>query len=128
ASQAFGLVTAAAVADPVRSALSQLIDRELELDEVDRYQPPEPTADAVTRAFDAVRARFASADAFQQTLTRTGWDERVLRDTLRQNLRIQSYENQRFPPGDSRRQALIDDWIAGLRRRGNIVDVYLTRR
>jgi hypothetical protein len=136
AARDFGLVIVPANApDPTRAALTQLIDRALMLAEVDRYAPPEPAADAVSEALRVVRMRFASAEAYDAALARSGIDESRLRDTLRQNLRITAYLNQRFiapvvdaPPGapGDRQRELIDDWLAGLRRRGTIVDLYLT--
>jgi hypothetical protein len=48
-----------------------------------------------------------------------------VRELLREDLRIQAYLDQRFTaetPDDQRR--LVDDWVAGLRRRGDAVMVY----
>jgi hypothetical protein len=137
AARDFGLVIVPAnTPDPTRATLTQLIDRALMLAEVERYAPPEPTADAVSEALRIVRGRFANDEAYQAALARSGIDESRLRDTIRQNLRITAYLNQRFiapivdaPPGTSpgdRQRELIDDWLTGLRRRGNIVDLYLT--
>jgi hypothetical protein len=112
-------------ADPVRAVLSKLIDRELILTEVDRYAPPEPTADAVDREVQRVRARFPSQDALDAALARSGIDEKHLRETLRQDLRMRAYLDQRFTAASDRRQALLDDWMAGLRRRGDVIDLYL---
>jgi hypothetical protein len=125
AARELGLQTVDAGADPVRSILTKLIDRELMLAEVERYGPPEPAADLVERELAAVRARFPSASAYDATLARSGYDEKHLRDTIRQELRLRAYLDQRFTPADPRRTALIDEWVAGLRRRGNVVDVYL---
>ncbi|SRR5579872_6332999 len=137
AARDFGLVIVPANApDPTRATLTQLIDRALMLAEVERYAPPEPTADAVSEALRIVRDRFASDEAYQAALARSGIDESRLRDTIRQNLRLTAYLNQRFiapiidaPPGSApadRQRELIDDWLAGLRRRGTIIDLYLT--
>jgi hypothetical protein len=159
----FGLVRQGATPDPVRDTLSQLIDRAIILAEVDRYAPPEPDADAVDRELQAVRSGFASPEAFDQALARLGVDTKHLRETLRQNLRIRAYLDQRFTvaaPTDEevgryyrehqqdfsrngavvpfdqarqnviqavrteRRRMLVDDWVAGLRRRTEIVDMY----
>jgi hypothetical protein len=122
------LETADGAADPTRAVLSKLIDRELVLAEVDRYAPPEPTAEAVDREVARVRARFASAAALDAALARSGIDEQHLRETLRQTLRIRAYMEQRFTGTDERRQALVNDWIAGLRRRGDVIDLYLPGR
>ena len=112
-------------ADPVRAVLSRLIDRELILTEVDRYAPPEPTAEAVDREVERVRARFPSQDALDAALSRSGIDEKHLRETLRQDLRMRAYLDQRFTAATDRREALLGDWLAGLRRRGDVIDLYL---
>ena len=100
--------------------LTKLIDRELILAEVDRYAPPEPTAEAVDREVQRVLARFPSQDALDAALARSGIDEKHLRETLRQDLRMRAYLDQRFTAASDRRQALVDEWMAGLRRRGEV--------
>ena len=163
AARDFGFVSANAAPDPVREILSRLIDRALVLAEVDRYAPPEPSAEAVDRALAAVRQRFLTPQAYQAMLARDGVAEKHLRESLREGLRIQAYLDQRFtvaPPTEDdlgqyyrdhpeafrqngalvafdqarvevrqavvtdRRRALVDDWMAGLRRRADIVDLY----
>jgi len=128
AARDLGLQSADAAADPVRAILSKLIDRELILAEVERYAPAEPTADAIDRELERIRGRFASADALAAVLARSGIDERQLRDTVRQDLRIRAYLDQRFASAQERRQALIDDWMTALRRRGDVVDLYFTAK
>jgi hypothetical protein len=125
AARDLGLQSVGNAPDPVRAILSKLIDRELVLAEVERYAPAEPSAEAVDVEIAAVRARFPSATAFVETLTRSGIDEKHLRETLRQDLRIRAYEDQRFAAAGDRRQELVDEWIAALRRRGDVVDLYL---
>lgn len=128
AAQDFALVETAPGADPVRSVLSRLIERALILDEVDRYAPPEPSSDAIDRALDAVRARFPLPDVFASALARSGLDESRLRAILRQNLRLEAYLGQRFSADSpERRQSMINDWVSGLRRRADIVDLYSAR-
>jgi hypothetical protein len=114
-------------ADPVRSVLNALIDRELILAEVERYAPAEPSTDAIDRQVAQVRSRFATADTFAAALAHGGLSEKDLRARLREDLRIAAYLDQRFAAAQTRRQALLDDWLAGLRNRGDIVDLYLTR-
>jgi hypothetical protein len=159
AARDFGLVSPGNAADPIRAVLSRLI-------EVDRYAPPEPGTDAVDRELRAVRSRFATDQAFQSALTRSGSDEKHLRETLRQDLRIEAYLDQRFAVTSSedelgryyrehlqaftrdgtiipfeaarpqvmqaaaadRRKVLVDEWVAGLRRRADIIDIYLPGR
>lgn len=115
-------------ADPVRGVLTKLIDRELVLVEVDRYAPPEPTADAVDREVQRVRARFASQAELDAALARSGLTVQDLRETLRRDLRMRAYLDQRFAASGDRRQAVVDEWVAGLRRRGDIMDLYLPAR
>jgi hypothetical protein len=128
AARDLGLQSADGAADPVRVILTRLIDRELMLAEVDRYGPPEPRAEAVDREVERVRARFPSLDAFNAALARSGIDEKHLRETVRQNLRMAAYLDQRFTSAADRRQALIEEWLAGLRRRGDVIDLFLANR
>jgi hypothetical protein len=128
AARELGLVTTTDAGDPDREVLSQLIDRALILDEVERYAPPEPSPQAIDRAFRAVRGRFAAADAFATALARVGFEEKQLRAILRQNLRIRAYLDQRFGGETPERgEAIIAAWVAGLRSRATIVDLYSTQ-
>jgi hypothetical protein len=122
AARDFGLVDVPEGADPVREILPRLIDRELILAEVDRYAPPEPPPDALDREVLARRGRFGSEAAFQAALARSGINEGRLRETLRQDLRIRAYLDQRFA-GSDRRDEVVIEWVAGLRRRTDIVDL-----
>jgi hypothetical protein len=123
-----GLVTPRDSGDRVRDVLSQLIDRELQLAEVDRYAPPEPSVADVDREVQTVRLRFPTPEAFDRVLARSGIDLAHLRETVRGNLRIRGYVEQRFAVSDERRQQVVADWIAGLRRRADIIDLYLVGR
>jgi hypothetical protein len=123
-----GLQSPDAAPDPVRGVLDKLIDRELVLAEVDRYAPPEPTAEAVDLEMARVRQRFASAAAFDAALARSGIDERHLRETLRQDLRMRAYLDQRFSASPDQRVNAVGEWMAGLRRRGGVTDLYLAGR
>jgi len=120
-----GLQSPDEAADPVRAVLTKLIDRELVLAEVDRYAPAEPTAEAVDRDVERVRQRFPSQAALDDVLARSGIDEKHLRETLRQDLRMRAYLDQRFSAAADRRSSLVDAWMAGLRRRGGVIDLYL---
>jgi len=124
-----GLVSDDGATDRVGAALAKLINRGLELVEATRYAPPEPNDDAVERELAGVRGRFPSAEAFDAVLQRSGLTDAQLRATLRENLRIRAYIAQRFAGSeDARRQMLIDEWVAGLRQRGDVVDLYATAR
>jgi hypothetical protein len=163
AARDLGLVATPMSADPLREILSRLIERALVLGEVDRYAPPEPEAAEVDEALRMVRARFSSIDTLNALLARVGMNEEHLRETLRGDLRIRAYLEQRFtvgPPGDEelgrfyrenpelftrngelapfedarpqvvaaavaeRRRTLATEWIAGLRRRADVIDLY----
>jgi hypothetical protein len=127
AARDLGLVTPEPGQDPVRSVLSRLIDRSLILEEVDRYAPPEPSSEAIADAMRTVQSRFADAQAFSDALARVGLDEKHLSETLRQDLRIRTYLDQRFTADTAvRRQTMIDEWMAGLRRRAQVIDLYAT--
>jgi hypothetical protein len=123
-----GLQSTDGASDPVRAVLTKLIDRELVLAEVDRYAPPEPTSEAVDGELQRVRQRFPSPDAFESALARSGIDDTHLRETLRQDLRMRAYLDQRFNAASDRRVNAINDWMAGLRRRGGVIDLYLAGR
>lgn len=93
----FGLVEAPPEGvDPIGAALDALIDRELQLFEVNRYVPPEPERAAIDGQMAVVRARFATAEDFQAALAESGISEAVLRSRIRDTLRIASYRSQRF--------------------------------
>lgn len=129
AANALGLVRPSpSSADPVRDVLSQLIDRELQLTEVERFAPPEPTAEAVDEAVAEVRTRFPSEQALNAVLARSGIDLPHLRETLRENLRIRAYLDQRFASAGEGRQPVVDEWTAGLRRRAQIANLYVPGR
>ncbi len=125
AARELGRVDAGTAVDPVRAVLSQLTDRALVLAEVNRFAPPEPTAAVLDEALDSVTARFASASAFDAVLVRLGIDRSFVRELLREDLRIRAYLDQRFTadtPAEQR--TLVDGWVAGLRRRSDVVDLY----
>ena len=76
------------------SAVERLIDRRLMLAEVDRFAPPEPPAGEVSREMDALTERVGSR--MSALMDETGLDAAQVRDMARDNLRIQTYLNQRF--------------------------------
>ena len=121
-----GLVTTGPTADPLGAVLAKLIDRQIVLSEVERYAPAEPPMEDIDRRLHAVQARFGSADAYTAALNRSGLDEARLRQRLRDELRIEAYLAQRFPA--ERRADLIADWVNGLRRRADIIYLYVPRR
>jgi hypothetical protein len=157
----FGLVPeAAGTDDRTQAQLNALIERQLQLVEVNRYVPPEPAAADIDAKVAEIRARFATPAAFDAALVETGLTAAQLRARVRDTLRIDSYLHQRFgaayQPGEDemlryyraheadftqtgsvrpfeavrdqvrqrlvkeRTESLVRDWIAGLRRRGDV--------
>jgi hypothetical protein len=99
--------------DPTRAVLDALIDRQLELGEANRYQPPEPAGSQIQARMEAVRSRFNTPAAFAQALANSGVSEDQLMLRLREDLRIESYLNQRFGvPRPASEQELIDYYRA----------------
>jgi hypothetical protein len=93
----FGLVSPASDAgDRQQAALNSLIDRELQLTEVNRYLPPEPPAAEIDARLAQVKARFDSQASFDAALQETGLSLAQLRAQLRDTIRIESYLAQRF--------------------------------
>lgn len=125
-----GLVSDDGAADRVGAGLARLISRNLMLVEANRYAPPEPADADVEKEMASVRARFPSAAAFDAVFTRSGLTDLQLRLILRENLRIRAYVAQRFTGAEdeTRRLKLIDEWVAGLRQRSDVVDLYATAR
>ena len=86
-------------------ALERWIERLLVLQEVDRFAPPEPAASAVDARVAAILEPLGTPDVASATLTRLGIDQAWVQRWLRDDLRIQSYTEQRFagslePTGD----------------------------
>jgi hypothetical protein len=91
-----GLVPPAGVEDRVQVALTALIERQLQLIEVNRYVPPEPSAAQVEAGLAQVRARFDSPAALESAMRETGVSEPQLRARIRDDVRIATYLRQRF--------------------------------
>jgi hypothetical protein len=93
---ALGIVETPEGVDPILSALRQLIERRLVLQEVSRFAPPEPDAATLNGQVNALEGRVGSAAQLAELEKSTGVGEAQLREIARDNLRIQSYLNQRF--------------------------------
>jgi len=89
-----GLVEPGPGADREAVALRRAIDRELLLDEVARFPPPEPSTVALAEEVAAMKAR--AGTEFDALAASTGLDERRLQELARQTLRIRAYVAQRF--------------------------------
>jgi hypothetical protein len=103
AASALGLVPEDNSDDRTGAVLAHLINRQLILGEVDRYAPAEPSNESIEQELQPIRSRFVSTDAYTSALTRLGLDDKRLRQTVRDSLRIRAYLEQRFavpPPGE----------------------------
>jgi hypothetical protein len=89
-----GLIETKPGEDPEAVALERTIERQLMLDEVARFSPPEPADSAVTEEAAAMRSRAGSG--FDALVVATGLDEMRLRQLARETLRIRAYVAQRF--------------------------------
>ena len=154
--------------DPIASVLDRLIERQLMLAEVDRYQPPEPATQAIDARVTEIERRFGSPQKLDAVLAATGMSRDRLRQDIRDELRIATYLNQRFGAsaepsdddvlayyrehqseftsggrpmpfeaaanvirlrlGQQRRQTLINEWLAALRRRADVRVLYLGKQ
>ena len=105
AARRFGLVEEAdGTGDAQQAALNALIERQLQLVEVNRYLPPEPAASEIDARAAQIRSRFPSEAAFDAAVQETGVSPAELRARVRDTLRIEGYLRQRFgassQPGD----------------------------
>lgn len=101
------------------AALNRLIERRLALDEVNRFRQALPAPASVDEYLESVRARFADDDTFASVLAAVGLDVEDLRQILRDDIRIEAYVAERL----GGRAELVEDWIAGLLRRADVMRV-----
>lgn len=113
---ALGLVEGAAVD---AALVQRLIERELMLREVERYQPPEPSPPQIEAGVTAATVRAGGEDRLAAVLAEGGFTPGRLRGWVRDDLRVAAYLQQRFP-ADDRRPDQIADWVSDLRRRARI--------
>jgi hypothetical protein len=89
-----GVIQVPAGADAIAAGMQLMIDRQLELMEVQRFPPPEPPRAAV----DAETARLKTTAGARLTplMQSTGLNDQRVTDIARDNLRIAAYIDQRF--------------------------------
>jgi len=80
--------------DAIADGTQQMIDRQLELTEVQRFPPPEPAADAVAR--ETARLKMNAGPRLPRLMQSTGVTDQRIADMARDNLRIAGYLDQRF--------------------------------
>jgi hypothetical protein len=112
--------------DPAGYVLDRLIDRTFMLVEVDRFQPPEPDPVEITTQIERMQTRLGSAEALDKALAVTGTTREQLRRFIRDNLRMQTYVNQRFGTllDPVEREESIAAWVRELRRRAQVTVLY----
>jgi hypothetical protein len=122
AAEAFGFAAGTPPMPATADVLARLINRELMLTEVDRYAAPDPEAAVVDRRVAQVRARFATQESYEQALARTAMTAGRLRAVIAENLRIETYLEQRFgaaaQPTPDEVQRYYRDHIAEFTRNG----------
>jgi hypothetical protein len=93
------LVPADAHADRVvvdRAITEALVNRILILAEIARYPPPDPSAEAIAAARQQWVAQFDAKTDLSGLLGRAGMTDAALQAWLRDDLRVQAYEDRRF--------------------------------
>jgi hypothetical protein len=123
AARQFGLVQVpAGTPDPTVFTLDRLIDRTLILAEVERFQPPEPDPVEMTIRMDELERRLGSVAAFDKALGVVGMTRDQLRRHFRDDLRIETYLNQRFgaTATPAERQTAVKAWTSELRKRADV--------
>ena len=105
-------------------ATEALVQRALILREVERYAPTEPSPTEIDQRLTQLRDGLGN-EQLQSILSAGGFTEARLRAWLRDDVRIAAYLNQRFAAdGPERRQSLIEDWVADLRRRTPVIELW----
>jgi len=80
--------------DPIAQGTQLMLDRQLELTEVQRFPPPEPSPDAVGR--ETARLKMNAGPRLPMLMQSTGLTDERIADMARDNLRIAAYLDQRF--------------------------------
>ena len=110
--------------DDLSAATERLVQRALMLREVERYAPQEPDAAKVDDSVRQLRDRLGES-ALATILASGGFSDLKLRTWIRDDVRIAAYLDQRFASdGPERRQGLVEDWVADLRRRTPVVELW----
>ena len=165
---AFGEVDTTGARDPIATAMRWLVDRQLAIEEVDRYGTNEVDEARVADGLAAITLRFGSAQAFAAALPRLGLDQTGARSWIRDSLRVAQYLARRFdamfsatdeelreyfarhasqfarsgaaPAFDGvveevrtalqqdRRTLAVEAWLSRLRRRADVIEIYVPVR
>jgi hypothetical protein len=77
-------------------AMRYLIDRQLLIEEADRFAIDQPAASAVDQRVQSTVLKLGGADAFRRLLERVGWNADILRAWIADDLRIADFLDQRI--------------------------------
>ena len=77
-------------------AVDVLIDRQLLIEEADRFAIDQPSPSAIDQRVQDTVTRLGGEAAFRQTLERVGWTSDVLRAWIAEDLRIADFLQQRI--------------------------------
>ena len=102
--------------DTDQAYVDALVSRRLILAELRRTPPPEPAAEALLARRRTWEGRLGADGNVAALLTQAGMTETGLRGWLRDDLRMQTYLDERF----STRSADFTNWIAALRQRAGL--------
>ena len=98
-----------------------LENRLLMLREVSRAAQVEPSAEAIAARRQAWRSAWPAGTDIPALMTRTGMNDRGLDAWFRDELRIESYVDQRFGKAtDTTLTTRVADWIRSLRRQAGL--------
>jgi hypothetical protein len=122
------MVPATSAADPIPAALDALIERRLILEEVDRYAPPDPADADIDRRVAEIRTRAGAR--FDTVLLESGLSVEQVRRQIRDDLRIESYLQQRFgamQPSDDEMAQYYREHQAAFTRDGTVAPLDAVR-
>jgi len=122
------MVPATSAADPIPAALDALIERRLILEEVDRYAPPDPADADIDRRVAETRTRAGAR--FDTVLLESGLSVEQVRRQIRDDLRIESYLQQRFgamQPSDDEMAQYYREHQAAFTRDGTVAPLDAVR-
>jgi len=102
------------------STVGRLVDRELQLREAERFFPMRVDRAALEARLRAIETRVGGPEALAQVLDAGGLTRDRLRAWVRDDLHVAAYLRQRFA-AEERREVLLAEWTADLRRRTTVV-------
>ena len=106
-------------ADSDQAYVDAIIDRRLMLSDLKRNPPAEPAPEAIESRYQEWVARLGGAATVPDLFRRAGMTEAGLRGWIRDDLRLQTYLDQRFGTASDRRAAMAT-WVSMLRQRAGV--------